>query len=128
MRMSLPVAQVPQESVDQFHKAVEGYGLGVAVLIVVVVALTLFFVYAMLWAKSNVVVPLVKSHLDLIDVLKHQIPLHSAKLDDVKTAMQSHGARLDNVKFAVENQTTILKQTIDTQTRVLNANANARST
>ncbi len=76
-----------------------------------------------LWAKTDVVTPMVAAHLELVTTLRTAVPELGAKLDRMvilaaSTATQQ-SKQMDELQQLMEGQTGTLKQAIDYQTQVL---------
>lgn len=56
------------------------------------------------WAKGHVVEPLVKSHVELIDALKEQLPEQTKKLENAEKLLVSQNQILKRVETALAKQ------------------------
>ncbi len=118
---------------DVTVKDLFNYGVPTGILLIV-----LWAIWRILgWVKANVVEPVVKSHLDLINVLKENVPklvedqkfakeaaaLVATKMEIVATTAAATAAKnekqLDEIQATLDTQTGVLKTAIDYQTTVI---------
>jgi hypothetical protein len=88
-----------------WEKLINSLGLPVVIMGVFGYALWRIIV----WCRDNVVVPITKSHIELIDNLKANLPAQAAKLDKVAEIAQVTAAQneksLGEIKEAIDDQT-----------------------
>jgi hypothetical protein len=98
---------------------VVNYGLPMTLLAVLVLGLW----KVLAWARTAVVEPVVQAHMSLLATMKEHVALQTVKLEEVSRlaaeVATANRTELVNVRKAVDEQTTILKQAIDTQTRAV---------
>ena len=76
-----------------------------------------------IWARENVVKPILAAHLSLIETLQTSLPEHDRQLKTVAAAAASvavkNGEQLDKIQRTLESQTGILAKAINYQTQVI---------
>lgn len=98
-----------------YDHIVQVYGIPTAILALLIVVLW----RVAIWSEKVVVTPLVTNLIVLIQTLSARIPMQCQKLDGLVESSNRQNEAIANLQKSIDAQTSTLKATIDTQTKIL---------